>query len=63
MSGSKTSLDRMEQTVRIELMRADILAKRQSLIFTKYQLYMTAAGAIAALLAAIFTGIKLLFGS
>ena len=62
MSGSKTSLDRLEQATRIKQMRVDIQLKQQSLRYGQYQLFATLAGVFVALLAAIFSGVKLFFG-
>jgi hypothetical protein len=63
MSGSKTSLDRMEQSLRIQQLRADIALKKQTLILAPAQVLLLFAGASSALLTAIFAGLKLLLGS
>jgi hypothetical protein len=55
-------LDVAEQLTRIEQMEADIALKKQSVLLAPRQVFVSYATASAALLAAIFTGIRLFAG-
>jgi hypothetical protein len=62
MSGSKTSLDVLEQLVRIDQLLADIALKEQTVRQGKVVLIAAVTGAASGLLAAVFAGVKLFLG-
>lgn len=62
VSGSQTSLDLLEQLVRIEQIGADTAVKRQILTRGPRQVFIGYATAVTALGAAVFTGLRLLAG-
>lgn len=62
MSGSDKSDDDMkEQWLRMQQMQADILLKKQAYRYFPAQLFLNITVAAAALVTAVFAGLKLVF--
>jgi hypothetical protein len=62
VSESPTALDLVEQLTRIQLMEADIAVEQQTLRIAPRQVVVGFMLGVGAILAAVFTGLKLFLG-